>query len=284
MFYQSSMSTRPNKSVANIIYREFVNESDFCQCTHLQKEIFHLSDTHIISPLFLKLIARNSPPIGISMGVFSTSDEKEELLGFIIGFSTLIEKSIHVVMLGVKPELKNSIYGYKLLVNFREAAIKRDLATMFCVYEPLESNLARLYMSMKGTYGIAYQIESSNENCLVEDKLMVKWDLKTDSNQENCAQKLIKELIANPELCPIADSLHRPKDVRVLAEIPENYQALKEENLQEAINWRKNTREILSIYLNQKKYQIIDCITIKTNNQKKSYYLLERNDTSSNNL
>lgn len=277
----NNINSGQKQSIANLVYREMNTEEDFWQCINLQKNVFHLPDTHVISPLFLKLIARKEPPIGISLGVFNLVDDKSEMLGFIIGFASFHEKSIHTVMLAVKPEHKNKIYGYKLLIKFKEEALAQNLKSMYCVFEPLETNLARLYMSMDGAVGIKYIEEKpGREADLSMDKLLIHWNIS-----ENIFKAPVKpDFRKIIEMYPTANYKYLPDSDKVLMEIPENYLWLKKENIKAAIEWREKTRIILSHYLNTKKYLVSNCFTGRIKNLRKSYYLLEKDEITSGNL
>src|SRR3972149_9683272 len=123
-------------------FRELVTEDDFKQCIDLQKSLFNLSETEVISPLLLRLIARNNPPTGISLGIFSHGMNGIELIGFMIGFATFIDRSIYGLMIGIRPDQQNKGYGYKLFLKFREKAITMNLDCMYGIVDPLEANLA----------------------------------------------------------------------------------------------------------------------------------------------
>lgn len=260
----------------SIEYRELETEDDFDQCINLQKGIFNFSDVDVVSQLVLRLIARDNPPMGISLGVFKNVNSKSELIGFVLAFATFNEKSVYIVLMGIKPEYQNGVYGYKLLLKFREVAITKCLHTMHCVFEPLESNLARLYCESLGFQGIKYNLDSG-EHQIPSDKMFVKWEFtsKKVSDKIERSREVKREDI---DLSILANEKYFPETNKVLIEIPNNFIQLKEINLSIALHWRLSTRKLFNEYINNRGYIVSDCISKKTENGRKTYYMLEKRD------
>jgi predicted GNAT superfamily acetyltransferase len=259
----------------DVEYKELKSKSDIDQCIELQKSIFDLSDVDLISPLLLKLIARNDPPIGISLGVFY----KNKLIGFIIGMASFFEKSIYVLMMGMHHSYQNKTYGFGLLKRMRDLSISNNLNYMYCIYDPLEANLARLYYICFGCLGIKYIKDAyfySHDTILKSipnDTLVVRWDLKATRTVERVEKGEIKKSL-HIEF-PIASFDYLTYPPKVLVEIPENFNQLKETDYESAFHWREKTRKIFTEYINNKNYIISDCISTKINNKRKTYYLME---------
>jgi predicted GNAT superfamily acetyltransferase len=250
-----------------IEYRELRSEDDFQQCLVLQKDIFHFSDTDLVSPLLLKLIARDNPPIGISLGVFRNN----ELIGILLSFGTFIEKSVYVVLLGIKPEYTNNIYGYKLLLKFREIALSKNIETMYGVYDAFDSNLGRLYCNGLGFKGIQYISDGNNSN--VSDKLYVKWNLNASStifkiHQQN--KLIFSDIYKN---IPIAYNTNLPNETKVIIQIPRESENI---SLPVAMEHKQKTKNIFIEYINIRKYVVVDCISGKVEGIKRTFYILEK--------
>lgn len=265
-----------------IVYKEISSREEINQCVELQRSVFNLSDTDLISPLFFKLIARNDPPIGITLGVFNSNQNETELIGFIIGFSCFIERSIYSPLVGIKSEYQNKIYGYKLVTKYRQIALSRNIKYFYGIFEALDTNIARFYFSSLGCIAYKYVIDAffSSEtkwtNSIPNDKLLVRWDLesKTTIDRMNGIKKYhIKEIF---ERFPIATVENMPDLPQILVEIPDNFNQLTMTEFENAKNWRKSTRYILSEYVNNRNYIVDECYSIKINKIRKSYYLLEK--------
>jgi predicted GNAT superfamily acetyltransferase len=268
-------STLADKSVDNIIYRELYTDDDFNQCINLQRSIFKIPDTHLISPLFFKLIARKNPPLGISVGVF----KNDELIGFTVGFSTFIENSIYVTIMGVKEEYQNKIYGFKLSLKFREIAINNGLTQMFCVFDPLSENLARLYCSKLGFVGYKFELDNNSESenlYIPEDKLTIRWNFNAENTINKISGKHFNSFDDIIQTYPIAQKSYQPEFPKILVEIPGNFDELKRYDIKKALELSLEFRLLLSEYINTKSYLVTDCITGKIQNKRKSYYLLEK--------
>lgn len=248
-----------------IDYRILTSENDFTKCIDLQREVFHFSDIETISPLFLKLFARNNPPIGFAIGAFRTENEQSELIAILLATSTFISKSVYVIALGVKPQYQNKLHGYNLLLKLREISLEKDIQTMYGIFNPLEANLGRLYFKSLGFRGVSYEYDN---NINASGKLLVKWDFKIPNKKTSN-----KEIASDFELLPIANLKSIPQSELVLIEIPKDYKNMSE-NLQNF--WQQTQKFVFNEYLNTRNYNIIDCLTINLKNERKSYYKLQK--------
>lgn len=263
-----------------IDYRELTSNEDFTQCILLQKEVFNFSDVDIISPLFLKLIARNNPPIGISMGAFELTENK--LVGIIIGFATFNSKSIYGVLQGVNPEFRNQEIGLNLLIKLREVALNKGLELMEGIVDPLEANLAKLFFTNLGFNGIKYEPQAYKytgndiNKSIPIDKVLIKWNFNSQTTIEKINYRKGLDNVNTLNEIPIATETNKPNSENVLIEIPNDFKEVKNNDWEQALNWRNSTREIFTHYLNQKNYIIVDFIKKLENQTFRSYYLLEK--------
>jgi len=265
-----------------IEYRELSTAEDFNQCIELQKSIFGMSEIDVISPLFLKLIARNNPPIGISLGIFKSDLNLSELIGFIIGFATFQQKSIYSVTLGIKPEYQNNVYGYRLMLKYREVALSKNIEFLFGLFDPLDANIARFNIACLGYIAFNYIIDSQtlldekNKKYITNDKIVVRWDINTSKTIDRISGIKRNNNQKVPNLFPIATTQCMPEAPSVLVEIPEDFNYLLVNKIDEAFVWRISTREIFKEYINKRQYIISDCFSIKHDYNRKTYYLLEK--------
>jgi len=265
----------------SIEYKEITTHQDFDQCIELQRSIFGLTDTDLISPLFLKLVSRNNPPVGISLGVFLESNDKSELIGFILGIATFIESSIYTLSLGIRQDHQNKIFGYKLLLKYREIALSKKVLYMFGIFDPLESHLSRLYFSSLGFIGIKYEEEAyilsniDTKKYVPADSLLIRWDFKSESTLKKLSgfkTPVTQELLQN---IPIATDIYMPESPNILVEIPGNFIQMKNDDIESARKWRESTRNIFAEYINNRHYIVSDCYSFNQEDTRKTYYLLE---------
>lgn len=253
-----------------IVYRELGTQDDFKQCIDMQRDLFNLSDIDIVSPLILQLIARGNPSTGITLGAFQENIKKRELIGFILSFATFQKNSIYGAMIGVKPEYRNQGLGVNLFLKLREIAIRKGIFHFQGVYEPLEKNLAYLYINKLGFAGVQYLMDSSYEAESASGKILLDWDLKAFSSQNKNRNNL-----DNLTEYPIASFDYLPDSSSVLVEIPANFSSMEKENIEEARHWRQSTRIIFSHYINKHNYVIHDFLSFDENGVKKYFYLLK---------
>lgn len=262
-----------------IEYRELRTEDDFAQCLDLQRRVFGFSETDLVSPLLFKLIARENPPMGINVGVFDVRNDGQRLMGVMLGFATFLEKSVYTVLLGILPEYQSGIYGYKLLLKFREIGLSKGVRTMYGVFEPLESNLARLYMGGVGFVATQYNIDTS-DTPIPSDKFLFKWDFDSAHTEDKLAGGRKNSLDEIMGSTPLATAADMPDAGRVLIEIPVDWLELKQSEPGAARRFRLDSRLILDTYVNQRKYHVTGCYSGKAEGGRKTYYLLEKQSTS----
>ncbi len=261
-----------------IKFKELSTNRDFKQCIELQKSIFNLSEIESVSPLFLKLISRNSPPIGISYGLFNEEHVYSELIGFIIGFATFYEKSIYVVLIGIKPEYQNKKYGSLLLHKFRELALSRNIHSMSCVFDPLDSRLAMFYLTKLGCKGIKFinESEALNNYKIENDNILIHWDFDTVRPQNNFKSLNEKEFSELLNTNPLVSIDYMPDSSKVHLKIPTDFGNLKENEYDIAKMKQEIIRKILTEYINNRGYMATYFYSYNINNKSESFYLLEK--------
>jgi predicted GNAT superfamily acetyltransferase len=258
-----------------IEYRELTASDDIEQCLDLQRQVFGFTETELISPLFFKLISRGNPPVGIAIGVFDNRDGRQNLIGLMIGFASFLEKSVYTVLLGIQPAYQAGIYGYKLLLKFREIASSRGIETMYGVFEPLEANLARLYVGGVGFIPTEYFVDVSDAQ-VPSDKFLFRWDFDSPHTQKKLGHS------TKPAFAEVFDSTllaltnNFPDEPRIFVEIPGDWLQTKTADPESARFWRLQTRAILAEYVNHRHYTVIDCLSGKVAGERKTYYVLEK--------
>lgn len=266
----------------NIVYKELTGIDDFNQCIKLQKSIFNFSDINVISPLFLRLIARNNPPIGIALGVFRSEGGENELIGIAIGFATFLQRSIDTVIIGIIPEFQNRIYGYKLVKKYIEIAQSKNIEFFYAVVDPLDANIARFDISYFGYIGYKYEIDKNvsvgteNKATIPDDKLLIRWDLNIQKMKDQFFNKKVFNKKEAIKKIPLATHNNLPDSQKVLVNIPEDFAQLKINQFEEAKEWRIKMRHILTEYINTRNYTISHCFSLKVNRNRRTYYLLEK--------
>jgi predicted GNAT superfamily acetyltransferase len=265
-------------------YNELTTPEHFKECVILQKKIFNLADIDVIPEMFLSMIARKDPIMGLLVGAFMNSGSNKTLIGFSISIATNENNSIYAVATGVLPEFQNNLYGYRIILKVRDLAIKNNIKTIYSLYDPLESNLGRLYMQKFGYKGIRFKENAYELNTTLKpgseipnDKILIKSDLLCEETCKKIEGRF-EQIALNKalELFPVISENNFAHNDAVLVEIPNDFILIKKNNFDKAIEWRKFIRNIFSEYINNRKYIISDCLTSRIDKKRKSYYLLEK--------
>jgi len=268
----------------SFIIKELTEFKHFREFIKIQEKIFKLKDIDKISPALLNMFARRNPPIGIVLGAFEKNENKESLIGFLLSTASMKNDSIYNILMGVLPEFQAKNLGIKLILSLRNLAIDRGIKYFYFLYEPLDGNLAYLYISKIGCYGINYEKSAFElfENNISEkdipiDKILTRWDIQSFRVEKRLSKKhkkqSFKKILKKYPLVTEDNLIYRGK---ILIEIPGYFLKLKNENPEKALNWRIKTRRILGEYINNRGFYITDFYSIRESKGRKNYYLLEK--------
>jgi GNAT superfamily N-acetyltransferase len=234
-------------------YRLLADEGDFEQVGELQRQVFGFSDLELVPPPLLRLVARNNPPLGVHLGAFVTDESGSRLVGAMLGFATFLEKSAYIILLGVLPEYQQGLVGHRLLLQYRETCLARDIRTVYGVYEALNIPLARLYVGGVGLIGTHFQ----------QDKIHFRWDFLSDHTVTKIGGKRVAGLQADdPRPRVSAGSWSDAEEV--LYEIPASPSGPGEARL------------VFEDYVNRRGYLVADCVSSKTEGNRRTFYVLRQ--------
>lgn len=256
-------------------YRELSAADDLGQCLEFQRQVFGYSETDLVSPLILKMIVRDNPPLGILVGAFDVQTTSSTLLGLMVGLASFREKEVHVALGGVLPAWQAGPCGYRLLLAFRQAAMARGLKAMSALHDPLEEHLARLYYGGIGYQGYGYHSADTSAT-VPADKVLARWDFTSPHTLAKLARHTpcsLVEMLAKVPLVHAGAFVDAP---RVLFLVPNNFSQLKAEQESIAATVRLECRMVFHEYLNCRGYVITDCISGRINGLRRSYYLMEK--------
>lgn len=247
-------------------YRLLSGQNDYNECFRLQKEVFGFSNKDAISPALLGLFNRQFPKIGFSIGAFF----ENRLIGFLLSTSTAKSNSLYSIMLAVDQNFRNMNIGEGLFLKQKEICLNNNIDIIYFIYDPLEGNLANLYIHKLGMEGIQYEstVYSLENDQIPNDKILVQWNLESSINRKQIALNKYFQL-----KFPFENSIRTDID-KVMFEIPGNFIELCKNNHQNAVRWRKKTRELFSILINEKGFVINDFYSKKHDAYYENYYLL----------
>jgi predicted GNAT superfamily acetyltransferase len=263
-----------------ITYQHLVGLEYIPELLSLQKEIFGLTEKNLITAPMLSVYLREEHPLGCIVGCIINHDDHRELIGLTIFAADMLEHSMYLLLGGMLPKYQNKQYGRRLFFKTREIALEHNVKTLYGAVETLDAKIGRFFLNLGGLYiqyiQMPYKLSVTNQQAIQVplDKMLYCWPLINDvvdskldeSNNKNEFNKY-----------PVLNIINKSNHDAFLIEIPNNYNQLLNENPQEALNWRLETRELFSHYINNNNYYVTSCLTKEVDKYgRRFYYLLEK--------
>ncbi|WP_102275279.1 GNAT family N-acetyltransferase [Cytobacillus massiliigabonensis] len=246
----------------------------------LEREIWNMD------PLPVHQTITASQNGGMLLGAFL----ENRLVGFSYGFAGFQEGKSYLCshMLGIDPEHRDKGIGAQLKEKQKQYATELGYDLISWTFDPLESRNAYLNISklhaicstyLENCYG---EMEDSLNNGLPSDRLKVEWWINSSHVNEPyifdytgmhspCQWRMTVEGFPEPVPCEEHDLLPESKDEPILVPIPANFQMIKKQNHQLALNWRITIRKVLQT-LFAKGYAMVSFLKEKENSV--HYYVL----------
>jgi chorismate synthase len=263
----------------DISIRELHSDKDIQDCIELQGEIWGLTEAGKMSPVTLKALAMEYPPIGILLGAFSN----EKIIAFQIIFPTLEHGTVYGHMLGILKDYRDMNIGYLMQKNLFELLRKKKVKRIVWTYEPLEGRNANNYIVKSGGTVIRYLQEHYAGDVdimsggMPMDRFLMAVDLNCqrvmDALEGNFHRERLDEDLAS---IPVATVDSMPDVPEVLVRIPGDLQKMKKENLAEALAYRYDTRHIFTEYINRRGYVSERFLTGDVEGERRNYYILTK--------
>ena len=213
--------------------------SDYKKLPEIQKSAWSFDDIDV-EPHYL--ITRVQKYGGLVQGLYLDNG----LIGFTYATIGKWEGQyfIYSHMTAVKREHQGKGFGFLLKKAQREEVLKMGYDLIRWNFDPLESLNSYFNLHRLGVISIEYERdiygtgESGIHKGLSTDRLIATWDLNSERVKEKMMNKQpsIKEDIYE-------NSLNDFKNTVAYIEIPKDIRMLKQRYLNEAIEWRQNTRE-----------------------------------------
>jgi predicted GNAT superfamily acetyltransferase len=212
-----------------IIIRECVSIEDFQRCIKLERLIWNDDDIDIM-PIRLYMISKNcNAP---TFGAFNVSGE---LVGFVHTSIALPDGQVayHSHLAGVVEELRHRDIGYRLKLAQREHAIAAKVPMIFWSYDPLQSRNAHFNLNKLGAIIRSYKVNYYGEGVssvfdshLPSDRVIAEWWVESPH--------VLSVLTGNRPHVDHTESI---------VEIPDNIDAIRDQSLDDHINWRQVVRQ-----------------------------------------
>jgi len=286
-----------------LIIKPIIDTKDIKQVAQVEAETWGMRLLDTVPDHVLTAVARDG---GVLLGAY----QDDRLIGFTLGWLGLIDpesrepaaKKLKLVshMTGVLEAYRDQRVGYQLKLAQRDWALSRGLNLVTWTYDPLESRNGNFNIHLLGcvcqTYLEDYYGEMSDQmnEGVPSDRFRADWWIASPEVKSSLSGKrdqmsvpaVLSELetngyqLINPPRKGPGDKLRpgpqeEPAGGRgVLVEIPVDYQALRNSDLDLALAWRIHTREIFQLFF-ARGYQVVDFIYQKPPHPR-SFYLLEK--------
>lgn len=133
--------------------RRLQTTAEIEDCIRLQKEIWGLDQQGTMSPITLKALTQQTPPVGIVLGAY----DKGRMIGMSIALGTLEPTVAYGHMLGLLDAYRDHALGTALMQHTENALSSRGITEMVWTFDPLESRNANVYINRMGARGYHYQ-------------------------------------------------------------------------------------------------------------------------------
>lgn len=251
-------------------YKVLTEPDELAACIEMQKTIWGLEDDGVTSPITLKALSLGAPPVGLITGAFDDG----RLVGFSISIGTMAPGAVYGHMLGVLETYRDENVGTALFGFTKGELVRRGVREMIITYEPLESRNAHLYLNK--FHGRCYEYEvdcfhvhSRMHDGMPLDRMLARFPLDVaDEPTAAAALEGVDLPEARPGDMPDADT--------VLVRIPGDLAALKTRDMDQARQFRMDTRAVMAEYINGRGYNAIGLRSEKKPEGRISHYILSR--------
>jgi predicted GNAT superfamily acetyltransferase len=241
-------------------FRPLESQPDYEGCIELQRRTWGRDFSDVVPLSILKVTQKAG---GIAAGAFSRDGQ---MLGFVYGLAGYEDgRAFHWShMLAVDPQARDLGLGTRLKLYQREALLPLGIEEVRWTYDPLEARNAHLNFNHLGV-GVAEYVEEMYAGELFSDlakgigtdRFIVSWKIASERVNQALADRRAGSEVPFRE-APVVNpgaEIDLPEAPRVRVEIPENVQAVKEKDLDEAAAWRASTRRAFEHYL-ARRYRI----------------------------
>lgn len=275
-----------------LTYRKLETIADYDACEDLQKKVWEFEEREIVPTNELITVQMYG---GFVAGAFEPDGR---MVGFVYGLPGIKDgKLIHCSrMLGVLNEYRNENVGFQLKLMQREFAQSMGISLAVWTFDPLVGrnayfNIEKLGVTARTYHCNLYGTSTSRFSSGLEtDRLVAEWELKSKRVEERIAGRSdtpkLKQALRE---YPIVNRVERKKGglirpgepdlsishSRVLVEIPEDIQPIKDVDISLAREWREKIRRIFLHYLGLG-YVVVGLVSGFEQDERRNLYILEK--------
>ncbi len=280
--------------------RPITTLSNMRQAEVVQRETWQIPDLEIVSVHMLHALQHNGAAL---IGAF----DGERLVGFCLGVLGTVDAperrdqvaaarlKMYSVMAAVLPAYQGHNIGYLLKAAQRQFALRIGVRLITWTYDPLESRNAHFNIAKLGgvcqTYHVNFHGDLGGINAgLPTDRFEVEWLVTSNRvtrKMENARRPLPLSILlqsgallineasfnTNGHPVPPANFVSYPSNL-MLVEVPTNFQAIKQQDLALAQQWRLHARTLFK-QLFADGFVVTDYVTSRdADGRQRGYYLL----------
>ncbi|GGB61629.1 hypothetical protein GCM10011409_43580 [Lentibacillus populi] len=238
--------------------RELTTLDELTEMQHVEKAVWHMPPI----PIHQTYTALNNG--GIILGAF----KQETMIGFLYSFAGFAGDIPYLCshMLGILPVYRQDGLGLLMKCKQAELAKQKGYAMITWTFDPLESLNAYLNLHKIGAVGAHYHVnhygkmDDGLNQGLPTDRIQIEWWL----NKEIPVMKTTFDedsvlLDRNDDGFPVVNDIVINGQYGWFVAIPENFQAIKHQDIAVAKAWRYETRHVFK-KLFSKGYQAVDLV------------------------
>jgi len=292
----TTVRRKKKKDEIKVTVGPFRSPADFKTCLDIQQEAFDHRDVDFV-PISMLIAASRTG--GILLGAYSG-------LGDMIGFTFSIlgmrdgKPVQHCCMLATKSAYKNFDIGFKLQSALRKETLKRKIACVTCVFDPMQPVHSYFFLGKLGFNAAGYEenfygeISRLYDKGLSADRMTAVWELENDMvikrleigpPRHDFSKDLKRVPVINqlteavPGLCISSPIKMDCKEENFLFEVPYNLSEIKNRDLFAAMEWQRNLRQVFGGYF-KKGYSAVDFWSAEQEGHLRAGYLLKKQKTA----
>jgi predicted GNAT superfamily acetyltransferase len=279
---------------------------DMEQIEELQRVTWGMPEVEVLPARFLHAMRYNGCPV---LGAY----DGQRIVGFVFGVLGTVEGlderidqvaaarlQMYSVIMGVLPEYQGMGIGHRLKLAQREFALRIGVRLITWTFDPLESRNAYLNITKLGVISRRYERDfhgrmgGINEG-LPTDRFFAEWWVTSNRVQKRVSEtrsplnlhafvgggaRLVNEATVNDEGLPVpAEKFERSEATIILVEVPADFQVIKHRDMELALAWRSQTREVMEHYV-AANYLVTDFVRHREDDgRRRNFYVMTHGDS-----
>lgn len=236
-------STTKRESIVVITYKPITDLADFDRATDLEVMIWGTVEREAIGSHTTQVIVHTG---GCMLGAY----DGEQLIGFVVGLATRDPKRLWSHIAAVHPEYQRQGIGAALKFFQRDWALEQGYSIMQWTFDPMLAPNANFNFNVLGVmcntfhenfYGF---MQDEINKGMPSDRFQVTWDLK-QAQSINHPEEMLFLLTKDDKDSPIKSGSPLENEYYAV-EIPQNFNRIKEQNVEQAMRWKLVFRGVIS--------------------------------------